>query len=178
MPRHKTKGTRPDIVVIKLKEPFDLNDYVKPACLPTKPIKAGSKCFVSGWGHTKPLTNEEAATNTFIQVTPDRLQAAKLEIVSSTECEKIFYYGKHKHKHTNEPFLKDYEICVKGGNQDICFGDSGGPLVCEGIHIYILRLAIREDKPCPNSKSMGIQLAHNIRILKIRFFFCLLTLLR
>ena len=137
MPRHKIEGTRPDIVVIKLKEPFDLNDYVKPACLPTKPIKAGSKCFVSGWGHTKPMTNEEAATNTFIQVTPDRLQAAKLEIVSSTECEKIFYYGKHKHKHTNEPFLKDYEICVKGGNQDICFGDSGGPLVCEGIHIYI-----------------------------------------
>ena len=137
MPRHKTKGgdgiggDRPDIVVIKLKEPFELNDYVKPACLPTKPIKAGSKCFVSGWGHSKPLTKEELATGTFNKVTPDRLQAAKIEIASSTECERTFY-----DKKTNIPFLKDYEICVKGGDQwgETCIGDSGGPLICEGIH--------------------------------------------
>ena len=136
MPRHKTKGTRPDIVVIKLKEPFDLNDYVKPACLPTKPIKAGLKCLVSGWGHTKPHTNEEP----FIKVTPDRLQAAKLEIASSTECERTFY-----DKKTNIPFLKDYEICVKGGNEDVCIGDSGGPLICEGIHKYFKICALNNE---------------------------------
>ena len=141
MPRHKTKGTRPDIVVIKLKEPFELNDYVKPACLPTKPIKAGSKCFVSGWGHSKPLTHEELATGTFTKVTPDRLQAAKLEIAHFTECERIFY-----DKKTKSPFLKDYEICVKGGTTDVCIGDSGGPLICEGIYKYFKICALNNEQ--------------------------------
>ena len=39
---------RPDVAVIKLKEPFTLNEHVQPACLPEKPITAGSKCYVSG----------------------------------------------------------------------------------------------------------------------------------
>ena len=52
-PNIKIKNpSRPDVVVIKLTEPFNLNEYVKPACLPRKPIESGSECFVSGWGYT------------------------------------------------------------------------------------------------------------------------------
>ena len=47
---------RPDIAVIKLTKPFDLNKYVIPVCLPEKELEPGSECFASGWGHTKPLT--------------------------------------------------------------------------------------------------------------------------
>ena len=34
-----------------------MKDYVKPACLPRKPIaeQPGSICYVSGWGHTQPV---------------------------------------------------------------------------------------------------------------------------
>ena len=53
------KNTRPDIVVIKLREPFNLNKNVKPAHLPDKAIKLDYECYVSGWGHYKPLTPEE-----------------------------------------------------------------------------------------------------------------------
>ena len=41
---------KPDLVIIVLEKPFDLSPARKllPACLPIKPIKAGTKCYVSG----------------------------------------------------------------------------------------------------------------------------------
>ena len=32
-------------------------------------------------------------------------------------------------------YLRDYDICVEGGEKSVCRGDSGGPLVCEGKYI-------------------------------------------
>ena len=56
-PRYKAKNILGgiDIVVIKVLKPFVLNKNVMPACLPTKPVKPGSKCFSSGWGTTSPF---------------------------------------------------------------------------------------------------------------------------
>ena len=141
MPRHKGV-LKPDVIVIKLKEPFNLNAYVKPACLPSKPVEAGKICYVSGWGHTKPQTQVELLNGNYTQIIADRLQAAKLEIHTLAECERTYYDHKECKKNENSelkckyfPFLKDYEICVTGGNQDACKGDSGGPLICEGMPI-------------------------------------------
>ena len=138
LPYHKAKQLRPDIIVIKLKQPFDLNTYVMPASLPTKPIEAGSKCVVSGWGNTKPRKKGEIGP--FTKVTPDRLQYAKLEVANNAKCERIYYKNKFCRKDPKTlkkscihgPFLKEYEICTTGKNQDVCSGDSGGPLMCEG----------------------------------------------
>ena len=41
---------RPDIAILELENPFTINDYVKPACLPTEDIEPNSKCYTSGWG--------------------------------------------------------------------------------------------------------------------------------
>ena len=119
---------------IKLKQPFDLNIHVMPAPLPTKPIEAGSKCFVSGWGNTKPRPKPE--NGNYTKVTPDRLQYAQLEVSNNTECERSYYnhtFNTLKDTRMHVPFLKEYEICTTGGNQDVCYGDSGGPLMCEGM---------------------------------------------
>ena len=106
-----------------------------PASLPTKPIEAGSKCVVSGWGNTKPRKKGENG-----HITPDRLQYAKLEVANNAKCERIYYKNKFCRKDPKTlkkscihgPFLKEYEICTTGKNQDVCSGDSGGPLMCEG----------------------------------------------
>ena len=44
-----------DFVVLRLSEPLDLNDEVKPACLPSSATYLGvesteERCFTSGWG--------------------------------------------------------------------------------------------------------------------------------
>ena len=54
---------RPDVVIIKLKTPFTINKHVAPACLPKNPIEPGSECYVSGWGHTKPVGHLEKGQN-------------------------------------------------------------------------------------------------------------------
>ena len=134
LPYHKAKQLRPDIMVIKLKQPFHLNIYVMPASLPTNPIEAGSKCYFSGWGNIKPRTTEEEGN--FTRITPDRLQYAKLEVANNKMCEKSYYnntFNTLKDTLMHVPFLKEYEICTTGKNQDVCSGDSGGPLMCEGM---------------------------------------------
>ena len=129
MPRHNftlSSDLIPDFVVMKLREPFKLNDYVKPACLPTKPIETGSSCYISGWGVSSPLTPEAFYNKTIPKENPDKLLAARLKVLSPDECEKIRWNS------TSGPFLKEYEICLESSNKDACSGDSGGPLICEG----------------------------------------------
>ena len=45
-------GSHDDIAVIKLEKPLSFNENVGPACLPKKSYdpKAGTECFISGWG--------------------------------------------------------------------------------------------------------------------------------
>ena len=41
-----------DIALIKVDEPFELNDKVKPVCIPNH-VQYDSNCIVSGWGLTE-----------------------------------------------------------------------------------------------------------------------------
>ena len=41
---------RPDIAILELENPFTINDYVKPACLPKTDIAVNTICYASGWG--------------------------------------------------------------------------------------------------------------------------------
>ena len=78
---------------------------------------------------------------------PDRtLKAFGQKVLSRKECEENFKkdFG---YETWNDPmrgkfliengfyrmYLKNYEICTKGGEKSACSEDSGGPLICEGI---------------------------------------------
>ena len=121
-----------------------------PACLPTKQIAPGSKCYTSGWGSTvpeKPGARQKRSTS-------NQLKAVELKILSQDKCEDSYHsyihnvdyfedfgnrlfgnYSKIKmHENGyNTYFLRKYEICVKAGSKGSCHGDSGGPLICKGF---------------------------------------------
>ena len=143
-------GPRPDIVVLKLRNKFTLDEFVAPACLPTRPITTESNCFVSGWGNTRPTSFVDQIFDNATTVSSIVLQAAKLKILDLDECEKVQYDFLEKIKTDFPefrehwwPFLKHYEICYASGEKSACSGDSGGPLVCRGIHLLYNSQSIR-----------------------------------
>jgi secreted trypsin-like serine protease len=98
-----------DIALIKLPEPVEFSDVIKPisyACSSTK----GMPVVAIGNGLTK--DSDEAL--------PPILQYTELKTVSLLRCLKSF------------PFLifRRSVICVKGEEQrSVCYGDRGGPLI-------------------------------------------------
>ena len=43
-----------DIALLEVDNPFEFTEYVKPACLPLRPVEDGIRCIVSGWGKLHP----------------------------------------------------------------------------------------------------------------------------
>ena len=101
----------PDIVILKVNKPFDINDNVKPACLPTRPVPYDTPCVVSGWGDTMTSDTEDI-----------ELQATTLQTITSQQCQKR--YEKYPESITEE------KLCAWNEGTSGCMGDSGGPLVC------------------------------------------------
>ena len=115
------KYANPDIVLLKLNEPFAINDKVKPACLPSRPTELGQKCIVSGWGVTVKDYTGTSANNDL------PLQATELEVISNGLCEE------HRRSLASTEPIEDHNLCLDSKDYDHkqgCFGDSGGPLVC------------------------------------------------
>ncbi|XP_021924195.1 uncharacterized protein LOC110831956 [Zootermopsis nevadensis] len=97
-----------DLALMQLKNPLQLNRWVRPVCLPPEGWgpPAGTICTAVGWGATVEHGPD-----------PDHMQEVEVPILSS--C---------KHREDNEGL----ELCagVQEGGRDACQGDSGGPLLC------------------------------------------------
>ena len=143
-----------------------MTPFVKPACLPSRPVEKGTKCITSGWGYTMdPVKEKEGLLKP--------LQAVEVEIVDWFLCYEPF----------NQTFrpLHQFEICAANPYKDSCWGDSGGPLVCAtdggatlhgivswggwrcadpdypGVYVDVFRFMdqIKEylnDNPCPSTR--------------------------
>jgi len=103
-----------DITLVKLDKDVELNEYVRPICLPqaTDRLQADEKTVNVGWGQT-----EEGSE-------PKQLRQVVLPVVDWKIC-------KEDYKDDRVP-LDDTMVCA--GNQTFggvsaCFGDSGGPLM-------------------------------------------------
>ena len=70
-----------DMVVVEFENPFNLKPgLIEPACLPTKKVEIGTKCYVSGWG----------VINASAEILPKKLHAVDLTVVDHQECYKRY----------------------------------------------------------------------------------------
>ncbi|CAL8340321.1 trypsin-1 [Gadus morhua] len=111
-PNYSSYNIDNDVMLIKLRTPATLNQYVQTVALPAACAAAGTMCTVSGWGDTMSSTDDS-----------DKLQCLDLPILSGQDCDNS-YPGMI----TQSMFCAGY---LEGG-KDSCQGDSGGPLVCDG----------------------------------------------
>ncbi|KAM9309128.1 trypsin-3-like [Pholidichthys leucotaenia] len=104
-----------DIMLIKLSRPATLNEFVRPAVLPSKCASEGTMCQVSGWGNIR--SSDEGSRY------PHKLQCLEVPLLSDDTCYNCY------------PFqITENMICAGylEGGKDSCQGDSGGPLTCDG----------------------------------------------
>ncbi|XP_048086126.1 trypsin-2-like [Alosa alosa] len=99
-----------DIMLVKLKEPAVLNEFVQTMALPTSCAPAGTQCHVSGWGSTNSPFGCRWCLN-----------CLDLPILSLKDCERSY-----PDRITSSMFCAGF---LEGG-KDSCQGDSGGPLIC------------------------------------------------
>ncbi|KAJ6650601.1 hypothetical protein lerEdw1_005728 [Lerista edwardsae] len=100
-----------DIMLIRLRNPAIINQFVQPIALATECVGPDTRCVVSGWGTIR------SPQTTF----PDLLQCAEVYTISNAQCNEIYPHS-----------ITENMLCatVKEGGVDTCQGDSGGPLVC------------------------------------------------
>uniref|UniRef100_A0A3B4T6Y7 Serine protease 27-like n=1 Tax=Seriola dumerili TaxID=41447 RepID=A0A3B4T6Y7_SERDU len=102
-----------DIALLRLSSTVDFTSFIRPVCLAAagSVFKAGTTCWVTGWGAIKPLPANEP------------LQEVDVPVVSNSQCRKA--YERHNVKITSNM------ICagLPEGGKDSCKGDSGGPMV-------------------------------------------------
>lgn len=104
-----------DIAMLKLRTPIMFNKHASPICLPSQDARAGTRCFVTGWGSIRaglPMHHT--------------LQQAVMPIVDQRAC-------KQKHAASFLFPVLDSMLCAGDGGwtpRNGCQGDSGGPLSC------------------------------------------------
>ncbi|KAM0734717.1 Clotting factor G beta subunit [Formica fusca] len=103
-----------DIALIRLQHPIEINENVKPICLPHKESDyEGHYVKVTGWGRVR----REGDTSRF-------LRQATLKVMSWAACRNTSF-GEH---------VTESMICAYSDNKDACQGDSGGPLLYEKMY--------------------------------------------
>ncbi|KAM9226261.1 kallikrein-15 [Dugong dugon] len=131
-------------VVLKLALPARLTRQVRPVALPTRCLRAGEACVVSGWGLVLDDEHGNRGRPEPQVSLPDTLHCANISIISTESCNRE-YPGR----------LRNSVVCagVEGGGTDSCEGDSGGLLVCGGILQGIVSWG---DVPCNTTTKPGV----------------------
>ncbi|CAH3157463.1 unnamed protein product, partial [Porites evermanni] len=139
-PKYNTlKNHDYDLALIKLQSPLTYNNRVRPVCLPKFDFAVGTKCYVTGWGHT-----EEAGD------IPQFLHQAKVPLESRATCQDAY----HDLGYTISSSMRCAGY-AKGGI-DACQGDSGGPLVCSKSDKWYLMGAVSWGIGCGRKGRYGV----------------------
>ncbi|XP_054855338.1 kallikrein-14-like isoform X1 [Eublepharis macularius] len=121
-----------DIMLIRLRNPVNINEYVRPIVLASECAPPNTRCLVSGWGTIETPQAEF----------PDILQCAEVYTMSNEECRRAYPNS-----------ITDNMLCasVREGGVDSCQGDSGGPLVCndklQGIVSWGMQICAQKGQP-------------------------------
>ncbi|CAG9863676.1 unnamed protein product [Phyllotreta striolata] len=111
-----------DIALLRVDRSFDLNTYLRPACLYTQHYIPYRTSIASGWGNTQ--YGLEGGSKELLKVT--------LEFFTTAECNNT--YRRSINKADSDLYMGIDEgsmICAgsRVNKSDTCNGDSGGPLV-------------------------------------------------
>lgn len=129
-----------DIALLQLRTPFDLNEHVQPACLPTPgdqlPINA--RATILGWGKRR---------NSAIFGT-DLLHQAEVPVVDPELCKEVY----------DNYHITDHMLCAgyKKGRVDSCAGDSGGPLLYKNDNRWVVHGITSFGEGCGQKGKFGI----------------------
>ncbi|XP_063629952.1 transmembrane protease serine 9-like [Cydia splendana] len=107
---------RHDIALLRLNQPVNITDTIKPICLPHSDdaTYVGVKAIAAGWGSVTEQRNHSCVLND-----------VELPVLSNDVCKKSKY---------EEAMIADDMLCAgfpDQGMMDTCQGDSGGPLAAE-----------------------------------------------
>lgn len=139
-PRYKPATTENDIGLVKVDTPFNMGDCVGTVCLPDSDVKAGSDCWITGWG-----TLREDGPGA------DVLQEGEVQTMSNSDCRNTGYDAYE---------ITDDMLCAQGRRNgkpvDACQGDSGGPLVCQSGGTWFIHGATSWGSGCARANYPGI----------------------
>jgi len=110
-----------DLALVRLETPVTLGECVKPVCLPDadEKVEAGSRCYVTGWGHTGKNWLGQPQR-------PVAMQELEMIIVDHDVCMEEWACNRREHTPRTH-------VCARSDPGQIastCGGDTGGPLVC------------------------------------------------
>ena len=128
-----------DIAVLQMSNAVNYSDAISPICLPhpERNFPAGTRCFVTGWGHIR-----ESDPGS------DRLRVAQVPMIDRGRCAKM-YQG---NRITSRMLCAGY----KEGRIDSCQGDSGGPLACLENGKFVLAGAVSWGHGCAHRNQPGV----------------------
>ncbi|PNI40617.1 TMPRSS5 isoform 8 [Pan troglodytes] len=130
-----------DVALLRLQTPLNFSDTVGAVCLPAKEqhFPKGSRCWVSGWGHTHP-------SHTY---SSDMLQDTVVPLLSTQLCNSSCVYS---------GALTPRMLCAGylDGRADACQGDSGGPLVCPDGDTWRLVGVVSWGRGCAEPNHPGV----------------------
>ena len=104
-PGYKAPSVYNDIAILKLNKDVTFSDYIKPACLNTKPPVADSY-IATGWGKLD-----------FAGEGSDHLQKVYLSAVPFERCSKAYPPVARRYP---KGLVKDMHICAGGPQKDTC----------------------------------------------------------
>nr|CAI5846162.1 unnamed protein product [Callosobruchus analis] len=113
------KGKYNDIGLLKI-TPFEMNTFVRPACLHTSKSIPSERAIASGWGNTE-----------FSGSSSTDLQKVVLEFFSNQKCNQTYKREISQPGSSLGEGIKDDVMVCAGSSEfirDTCQGDSGGPL--------------------------------------------------
>jgi len=126
-----------DIAILRLCQPFQLNDYVSLICLPGPDPQESDPVTVIGWGSTyrgSPLPNELRQVT--MKVTNAQAKAAY-----------PYYFSAQRQIGAGVPYT---------GGKDSCQGDSGGPLMYNSNGQWYLSGVVSFGYDCARSNYPGV----------------------
>jgi len=137
-PRYNDRTFSHDYALVRVDRPFDFNNCVGAACLPSGDVSAGTNCWITGWGTLRAGGRQ-----------PDVLQEGSVRTRANNDC------GSYP---SNQ--IDDSMLCAQGSRNgnivDACQGDSGGPLVCQESNGWVIHGATSWGRGCAGARFPGI----------------------